>query len=301
MSHEQARVPHDFEWRARLHDIPVHLKRAIDRWSEIEGYRLGASFSFYATFAIFPLLLLSVTVIGFVLGDADAPRERLLSAISDPGSPVRHVLDETILAMQQSRGGRGASAVIGIASLLFSASGAFVELDAALNRIYRVPPTKTVGVLGTIRGYVRERLSGFAIVGAIGLTLLASLVMSALLGALSHLGPSGVAPLWRVMELAVSMFLLTLVFVAAFHFVPRSRPPVRDVIGGAVLTTLLLTGLKAVFAAYLAHLTSYSAYGIVGGVLALATWIYLSSQIMFFGATLTCVVAESTSDSPASK
>jgi uncharacterized BrkB/YihY/UPF0761 family membrane protein len=66
------------------------------------------------------------------------------------------------------------------------------------------------------------------------------------------------------------------------------------VIGGAVLTTVLLTVLKAVFALYLSHLTSYSAYGIVGGVLALATWIYLSSQIIFFGATLTRVHCEMT-------
>jgi membrane protein len=94
--------------------------------------------------------------------------------------------------------------------------------------------------------------------------------------------------------MAVSIVLLSLVFAAAFHFVPRSKPPFRDVIGGAVLTTVLLTVLKAVFALYLSHLTSYSAYGIVGGVLALATWIYLSSQIIFFGATVTRVHCELT-------
>jgi uncharacterized BrkB/YihY/UPF0761 family membrane protein len=59
-----------------------------------------------------------------------------------------------------------------------------------------------------------------------------------------------------------------------------------------VLTTVLLAVLKTVFAAYLANLTSYSAYGVVGGVLALATWIYLSSQIIFLGATLTRVSCE---------
>jgi membrane protein len=64
------------------------------------------------------------------------------------------------------------------------------------------------------------------------------------------------------------------------------------VVGGAVLTTALVTALKEVFATYLSHLTSYSAYGVAGGVLALATWIYLSSMIVFFGAQLTRIHAE---------
>jgi len=53
-----------------------------------------------------------------------------------------------------------------------------------------------------------------------------------------------------------------------------------------------LTILKELFASFLSGLTSYSAYGVVGGVLALATWIYLSSQVIFFGAQLTRVHAE---------
>jgi membrane protein len=100
--------------------------------------------------------------------------------------------------------------------------------------------------------------------------------------------------LLRTAELGVSIGLLSLALAAAFHFVPRSRPRFRDVVGGAVLTTVLLTVLRSVFAFYLSKLTSYSAYGIVGGVLALATWIYLSSQVIFFGATLTRVHCELT-------
>jgi uncharacterized BrkB/YihY/UPF0761 family membrane protein len=61
--------------------------------------------------------------------------------------------------------------------------------------------------------------------------------------------------------LAVSIALLSTVFAAAFHLVPRSHPPLRDVLGGAVLTTVLPTILKAVFASYLSNLTNYSAYG----------------------------------------
>jgi membrane protein len=273
------------------------LRDTADRFSDNEGFRLGAAFSYYAMFSIFPLLLLAVTAIGFVLGDSAPAREQLLAAIASPASPVRDVLDRTLSAMQESQSSRGLSAVIGVLTLLFGASGAFVELDAALNRIWCVPPRKTNGIMASIRLYLVERLSGIAIVLGLGLTLLVSLASSSLLSFLTDRAREEVAlPLWpafvRTAEVMLSMMLLSGVFTAAFHFIPRSRPPVRVVLGGAVLTTVLLSALKEVFASYLSHLTSYSAYGIAGGVLALTTWIYLSSQIILFGAQLTRIHAE---------
>lgn len=274
--------------KARLRFLVRLFKDTGDRWSEIEGFRLGASFSYYATFAIFPLLLLTVTAIGFVIGDDTAARDRLLAAVAAPGSSSGHLLEQTMTAMQESRSARGTSAVIAMVSLLFSASGAFIELDATLNKIWGVRPRKGRGVLGTVRTFLQERLTGFTLVLGLGATLLASLVTSSLLGAIAAHAPERFAPaLLQTAEIAASLVLLSGVFALMFHLVPRTRPPFRDVIGGAVLTTVFLTILKTVFAAYLAHLTSYSAYGVVGGVLALATWIYLSSQIIFLGATLT--------------
>ncbi|MBX3206699.1 MAG: YihY/virulence factor BrkB family protein [Labilithrix sp.] len=267
------------------------------RFTDNEGFRLGAAFSYYATFSIFPLLLLSITIVGFVVGDSAYTRERLLEAIATPGSPVRDVLDRTITAMQENRGSRGLSTAVGIGTLFFAASGAFVELDAALNRIWCVPRRESKGIIGSIRVFALERLSGFAIVLGLGLTLLVSLVSSSLLSFLVGRAAEEVStPMWpalaRAAELALSMALLSAVFTAAFHLIPRSRPPVRIVARGALLTTILLSGLKELFASYLAHLTSYSAYGVAGGVLALTTWIYVSSMIILFGAQLTRVHAE---------
>jgi membrane protein len=271
------------------------FSKAADRFDDLEGFRLGAAFSYYATFAIFPLVLLTVTLVGYVLGDDAVTRDRILAEVGTADASVRTVIAQTLTSMQQSHGARGISAVIGLATLLFSASGAFVELDFALNKIWQVKPRCGKGILGKVSVFLHERLSGFACVAAIGLFMVISLITSSALGAIAKRADYTLTPaILQTAELAVSIVMLSLVFAAAFHFVPRSKPPFRDVIGGAVLTTVLLTVLKAVFALYLSHLTSYSAYGIVGGVLALATWIYISSQIIFFGATLTRVHCEMT-------
>ena len=283
--------------RNRVRFLVELFSDTAERFSDNEGYRLGAAFSYYATFSIFPLILLSVTVVGFILGDSVSARERLLEAVANPGSPVRDVLDRTLTAMQQSRNARGLSALIGVFTLLFAASGAFVELDAALNRIWCVPPRKSTGIVGSIRLFVIERLSGFAIVLGLGLTLLVSLATSSILSFVAESARERVdIPLWpalvRTAELTLSIALLAGMFTAAFHLIPRSRPPLRVVAAGALLTTVCLSALKELFATYLSNLTSYSAYGIAGGVLALTTWIYLSSMIVFFGAQLTRIHAE---------
>lgn len=269
------------------------FSQTVDRFGDLEGFRLGAAFSYYATFAIFPLVLLTVSVVGFAIGDDALMRERVIMALGGADASVRSVLEQTITTMQESHGARKASAIVGVVSLLFSASGAFVELDFALNKIWNVKPRAGKGVLGKVRVFLDERVSGFACVGGIGLFLFASLVMSTMLSAIASEAHYKLTPaLLQTAELAASIALLSVALAAAFHFVPRSRPPFRDVIAGAVFTTVLLTVLKAIFALYLSRLTSYSAYGVVGGVLALATWIYLSSQIIFFGATLTRVHCE---------
>jgi membrane protein len=277
-----------------------------ERFSKIEGYRLGAAFSYYAIYSIFPLLLLSVTVVGFIVGDSAPARERLLDTVAVSGSAVRDVLDRTLTTMQESSGKRGLSAVVGLCTLFFGASGAFVELDAALNRIWCVPVRKSTGIVGSIRVFALERLSGFAIVLGLGLTLLVSLVSSSVLTFVLDRAHEQVSiPLWpavvRTADLMLSMTIIAGVFTAAFHFIPRThpRPSLRVVIPGAILTTVAMSALKELFAAYLANLTSYSAYGVAGGVLALTTWIYVSSMVILFGAQLTRIYAEKVGAVPA--
>lgn len=270
---------------------------AARHFSENEGFRLVAAFSYYLTFSIFPLLLLAITVVGFILGDSDAARAQLLDAIASEGTPVHEVLDRSLSALQESRGVRGLSATVGLVTLVFSASGAFVEFDASLNRIWCVPRKNANGVVESLRQMLRDRLMGFAIVAAVGLTLLLSLVASSLLAAFVGRARSEIdIALWpgivRTATLVLTIVVLAVLFTVAFHLVPRTRPPVRAVAGGAVLTSVLLTALRELFASYLSNLTSYSAYGVAGGVLALATYIYMSSVVIFFGAQLTRVHAE---------
>jgi membrane protein len=132
------------------------------------------------------------------------------------------------------------------------------------------------------------------VVGGAAIELLASLVAGTALAALdsetSHVIGGNV--LWRVLEIAGSFGLLTMLLAAMYRTLPQMPVRWRDVFGGAVLTAILFVALKSLLAWYLANLGSYAAYGAVGAMLGLLMWIYVASLILFFGAEFTRVYAE---------
>jgi membrane protein len=271
------------------------IKDAGVRWSDDACYRLGASLAYYAIFSIFPLLLVAVTALGFVLGNDPASRERILGSVSKVLSPqFRSLLDDTLANMQSHQTARGVGAVVGVVTLVFGASGVFSELESALDTIWRVRAEPSTGFRTTILRAVKSKATSFAAVACAGVVLLASLVVSAALaafgGAAEHIVPN--AMVWRTVDALVSLGLATLLFAVIFRVLPRADVTWRDVLGGAFFTALLFGVLKHLLAWNLGHMGSYAAYGAVGAVLGLLTWIYLMSLVLLFGAELTRVYAE---------
>ena len=95
-----------------------------------ECLRAGASLSYYAVFSIFPLLLVTVTVVGFVLGHSPDTRARLLDSVASATSPAfRTLFDGSLHDMQVHETARGVSAVVGVVTLFVGASAVFSELE----------------------------------------------------------------------------------------------------------------------------------------------------------------------------
>jgi membrane protein len=273
------------------------IKDAGVRWWDDNCLRLGASLAYYAIFSIFPLLLVAVTTVGFVLGHDAATRQRLLDAVASASSPAfRTLFDDTLHNMQTHETARGIGAVIGGVTLLLGASAVFSELETTLNQIWRVKVPDSTGVWTSVLGALKGKAFAFAIVVGAALAMLASLLISAALSSIDR-SVAGVAvvespTLWIVAETGASIAVLTGFLAAMFRMVPDTEVRWRDVLGGALLTALLFTGAKRLLAWYLGHLGSYAAYGAVGGFLGLLTWIYLASLFLFYGAEFTRVYAE---------
>jgi membrane protein len=269
--------------------VPLLIK-TYSRWADHNAPRLGASVAFYSILSFAPVLVLMTSIVGIAFGRESAHGALVSEArqiIGDWGADTVHSL---LKNAQKPASGIFASLVAFI-TLLFGASGVFMELHDALNIMWDAPKPKTSGFLGTIR----QRLFSFGMVLSVGFLLLVSLILSSALAYLAH-SFGGLLPLpplvLEVLNFASSFVIETLLFALMFMYVPIVHVAWREVVLGAVGTALLFTGGKFLLSFYLAKVSVGSAYGAAGSLVAVVIWIYYSAQIFFFGAEFTRVYAE---------
>jgi membrane protein len=266
------------------------LKETFSAWDEDKCPRLGAALAYYTIFSIAPLLIIGIGITGFVFGEQAARGEIVGQIESAVGQPAAMAIEE-MLKNTHAEGSYTFAAVVGIVLLLFGASGVFIQLQDALNTIWKVAPKPDRG----IRGIVRDRLLSFMVVLGTGLLLLVSLVISATLAALSKFLTPAALPggtyLWQGINGLISFLLITLLFALIYKVLPDVRIAWRDVWVGAIVTALLFTLGKYLIGLYLGRSSTTSAFGAAGSLVVILVWVYYSSQLLLFGAEFTRVYA----------
>ena len=272
------------------------FKEALWAWWDDNALRLGASLSFYTLFAIAPVLLVAIAIAGLVFGP-DAVRGELVTQIDGlVGRDGAEAVQALLEGASRRKSGVFATAV-GSMTFLLAATGAFLELQAALNAIWRVAPNPSAN----LTAYAKDRVRSFGIVVAIGFLLLVSLVISAALAAISgwlDRRAPGWPVLWQAANVAVSFFVTTALFALLFRFLPDVKLEWRNVVTGSIVTAVLFTAGKHVIGLYLGQSTTASSYGAAGSVILLLLWVYYSSQILLFGAEFTRIYSSATGERP---
>jgi membrane protein len=274
-------------WR----DLPGMLKEAFTDWKDDKAPRLGAALAYYTIFSLAPLLLIAVAIAGLAFG-REAAQGRIVDEIGGLlGETGGTVIQEMVANASKPSEGILAT-IMGLVALLFGASGAFNELRQAMNTVWEVPEREG----GGIKALVKDRLLSFAMVVFIGFLLLVSLLASAALSAMGEMMGGFVSEklhLLQIVNIAVSLGVVTVLFAMIFKFLPDAQPVVawKDVWIGAFMTAILFTIGKFGIGLYLGRGTVGSAYGAAGSLLVILVWVYYAAQILFFGAELTQVYA----------
>ena len=262
---------------------------AARAWWDDDCTRLGASLAFFTLFAIAPVLLLAMAIAGMVFG-AEAVRGEIVGQLDHLlGKESALGVQQLLEGASQPRSGVWATIIGGI-TLIIAATGAFLELQVALNTIWRVKPKPR----GHFYTFVGVRLRSFGLVLAIGFLLLVSLAVTAALAALGEwlqgLYPIN-ATVWTIVNLIVSLTVTTGLFAMLFRFLPDVRLHWRDVTTGAAVTAVLFAIGQQVIGFYLGQSAVASSYGAAGSMMILLLWVYYSCQIVLFGAEFTRVWA----------
>jgi membrane protein len=259
-------------------------------WSADKAPQLGAALAYYSLFSIAPLLIIAVSIAGWVFGES-AAQGQLSSQLHDTVGPgPARAIEDLIVHTRSNPSGPWAT-VIGTVTLLVGAAGLFGQLQDAMNTIWKVEPKSNRGWLAVLR----ERSLPFAMVVAGGFLLIVSLVASAVLAEVAQfLRPEalpGGAGLWQALNSVVSFGFFVLVFALIYREVPDVRIAWGDVWPGALVTALLFSAGKYLIGLYLGHSGATSAYGAAGSLVLVLLWVYYSSQIFLFGAEFTRVYA----------
>jgi membrane protein len=262
------------------------LRMAFLAWQNDQMGRRGAALAYYTLFALGPVLLVAVAVAGSIFGE-QAARGEIVSQIENlVGSSGAEVV-QTVLANAGPGRGNVLATVVGIAAFLLAATGAFLELHAAMNHIWRVQPRTYKGKLGSVKRFALKRLRSFGLVLSIGFLLIVSLAASAALNAMSDWiargAPAG-PELLTAANYAISIAFIMLLFAAVFRILPDAKLTWSDVLTGAAITAVLFTLGKELIGLYLGRSAAASTYGAAGSIVLLLAWVYYSAQIVLFGA-----------------
>jgi membrane protein len=267
------------------------LKQTAMEWLDDKAPQLGAALAYYTVFALAPLVLVLLAIIGVLF------REDPAGAWSRVTEQMGYFLDKsavqvvTDIAAEASKPGKSTTAtIVGIALALFGASGVFGQLQDALNTIWGVKAKPGEGIMS----FIRARFVSFAMLGGVFFLLLVSLTVEALLKGFSHYVQ---AHLPGGMAIAVSVYLVfdfavvVMLFAMIFKYLPDAEIQWRDVWIGAIMTAVFFGVGKWALGLYLGSGAASSAYGAASSLITLLLWIYYSSQILLFGAEFTQVYA----------
>ena len=276
------------------------IKQAITAWLDDAAPSMGAALSYYTIFSLAPLLLIVMSVAGFVFG-AEAARGELFGQLRGlMGSDAAAALETLLASLNKPAQSIGAS-MVGVALLVIGATSVFGELQNALDRIWRAPiRQKNSGLLNLLR----ERLLSIGMIFGLAFLLMVSLVAGAFVSALGKWW----APIfggWEIVaqiaNAAVGFMLSTLVFAMIYKLMPRAQVRWQDVWIGALVTSALFTMGKFLIGLYIGKSGVASGFGAAGSIAVILVWVYYSAQIFLIGAEFTWVYAQrfgSMRDSP---
>jgi membrane protein len=264
------------------------LKKTVLSFIDDEALSRGAAIAFYTVTSIAPVLLIVVAIAGLAFG-RDAAQNAISAQLSGlMGQQTADVLQSAVASAAGKSSGILAT-LLGIGTLIATASGMFGEMQSALNAIWKTKPHAT-----TVTRLIQARVISLGLVGALGFLLIVSLAVSAALTAFGNY-LDAIVPVGKLilpaLNFTLSLILLAVLFAAIYKVLPDRRLQWRDVIVGAVVTAVLFTIGKTLIGWYLGSSAVASSYGAAGGLIVLLLWVYYSVQVFLLGAEFTKVFA----------
>ena len=257
------------------------LKRTVREFQADNLTDLAAALTYYGVLAIFPMIIVIVSVLGLIGNSVTQPLLNNLGSVA-PGA-AKQILTGAIQNVQGSQKAAGVLFIVGLLAALWSASGYIAAFMRASNVVWDVPEGRPMYKTLPIR-------LGVTLVTVILLTLSAAAVvltgsLATKLGNLIGVGSTAVT-IWDIAKWPVMLLAISVILAIIYYASPNVRQPgFKWVSPGSVLAVVLWIVVSALFALYVANFGSYNkTYGALASVVVFLMWLWLTNIAILLGA-----------------
>jgi len=267
------------------------IVKAAKAWSDDYAPSMGAAISYYTVFSLAPLLVIVIALAGAIFG-REAVSGMIVTELGGLIGEQGATFVQTIIASASESDKGLVAGIISFFVLIIGATTVFAELQSALDRIWHVPAAvKPAGIWAMLRA----RVLSFGLILGLAFLLMASLVVSAVVAAFGSWANAtlpGGEWLLQIVNILVSLGVMTALFAMIFKLMPTTRIEWRDVWVGAFFTALLFNVGKTLIGLYLGKSGMTESFAAAGSLVVLLAWVYYASQIFLLGAEFTKAYAE---------
>jgi len=288
MSQTQTQTQTQTEEPEQINDVPKPawggvLKRTFREFSDDNLTDLAAALTYYGVLAIFPMLIVIVSVLGLIGNSVTQPLIDNVGTFA-PGA-TQTIIKNAVTNIQTHQGTAGVLFVVGLLIALWSASGYIAAFMRAANVVWDVPEGRPIYKTIPIR-------LGVTLITVVLLTLSALAVvftgtLAGKVGNLIGVGSTAVQ-IWDIAKWPVLLLIVSGILAILYYSAPNVKQPgFRWVSPGSVLAVVLWIVASALFALYVANFGSYNkTYGALASVIVFLVWLWITNVVILFGAEL---------------
>ncbi|HLA54413.1 MAG TPA: YihY/virulence factor BrkB family protein [Flavitalea sp.] len=273
--------------------IPKVLLTTFKSFSEDKGLKLSAALAYYTVFAMGPLLLLLISVVGFIYGK-DATEGKVFNELNGLlGNSAAAQIQEIIKNIELS-GQTNFALVISIVTLIIGATSVFIEIQDSINMVWKL---KTKPKRGWVQ-FLKNRLISSSLIISLGFLLVVSLIVNGVIEAAVSLLSKRFSEMTQYLMIGVNYLFTFIVimtlFAIIFKFLPDAKIRWKHVRSGAIFTAILFMIGRYLIGLYITKTGTESTYGAAGSIVIILVWIYYSAVILYLGAEFTQVYTAAT-------
>jgi membrane protein len=262
---------------------PGVLKRTFKEYKADNLPDLAAALTYYGVLAIFPMLIVLISILGLIGNSVTQPLIDNLGKVA-PGA-AKQIFTSAIQNIQSNQGTAGVLAIVGLAGALWSASGYVGAFMRASNVVWDVEEGRPIWKTIPVRLGVTVVTLLLLTAGAIAVTFTGGLAGQ--VGNVIGVGSTAVQ-IWDIAKWPVLVILVTVMLAILYYAAPNVRQPgFHWVTPGGLLAVLLWIVVSALFALYVANFSSYNkTYGALASVIVFLVWLWITNTVILLGAEL---------------